>query len=78
MLFITPQIKNSILPMDPATSRHWPIEHVEGSNAMKVFLTGATGYIGGTVAIKLVAAGHKVVGLVWEGEKESGGCPELC
>ena len=31
---------------------------------MKVFLTGATGYIGGTVAAALLAAGHKVVGLV--------------
>ncbi|OQV20436.1 putative Uncharacterized protein C2A9.02 [Hypsibius exemplaris] len=29
-----------------------------------VFLTGATGYIGGTVAGKLVAAGYKVLGLV--------------
>lgn len=30
---------------------------------MKVFLTGATGFIGGTVASALCAAGHKVVGL---------------
>jgi nucleoside-diphosphate-sugar epimerase len=30
---------------------------------MKIFLTGATGYIGGTVAAALLAAGHKVVGL---------------
>ena len=29
---------------------------------MKVFVTGATGYIGGTVAEKLVASGHKVRG----------------
>jgi nucleoside-diphosphate-sugar epimerase len=31
---------------------------------MKVFMTGATGYIGGTVAMVLRAAGHEVVGLV--------------
>lgn len=31
---------------------------------MKVFLTGATGYIGGSVAAKLLAADHRVVGLV--------------
>lgn len=34
---------------------------------MKVFLTGATGYIGGTVAKALCAAGHEVVGLVRPG-----------
>ncbi len=31
---------------------------------MKIFLTGATGYIGGTVAARLIAAGHQVTGLV--------------
>jgi nucleoside-diphosphate-sugar epimerase len=31
---------------------------------MKVFVTGATGYIGGSVAEKLVAASHEVSGLV--------------
>jgi nucleoside-diphosphate-sugar epimerase len=31
---------------------------------MKIFLTGATGYIGGTVATRLLAAGHQVTGLV--------------
>lgn len=31
---------------------------------MKVFVTGATGYIGGSVADGLVASGHRVVGLV--------------
>lgn len=30
---------------------------------MDVFLTGATGYIGGTVAAKLISDGHRVVGL---------------
>lgn len=30
---------------------------------MNVFLTGATGYIGGTVAAKLIASGHQVTGL---------------
>ncbi|HEX3498087.1 MAG TPA: NAD-dependent epimerase/dehydratase family protein [Stellaceae bacterium] len=31
---------------------------------MNIFLTGATGYIGGTVAARLLAAGHHVTGLV--------------
>src|SRR5262249_48945068 len=31
---------------------------------MKVFITGATGYIGGSVAESLIASGHHVVGLV--------------
>jgi nucleoside-diphosphate-sugar epimerase len=30
---------------------------------MNIFLTGASGYIGGTVAAKLIAAGHQVSGL---------------
>ncbi|MDH3739373.1 MAG: NAD-dependent epimerase/dehydratase family protein, partial [Alphaproteobacteria bacterium] len=30
---------------------------------MNIFLTGATGYIGGTVGAKLIAAGHHVTGL---------------
>jgi nucleoside-diphosphate-sugar epimerase len=30
---------------------------------MKFFLTGATGYIGGTVALRLIAAGHEIIGL---------------
>jgi nucleoside-diphosphate-sugar epimerase len=31
---------------------------------MNIFLTGASGYIGGTVAVRLIAAGHRVRGLV--------------
>jgi nucleoside-diphosphate-sugar epimerase len=31
---------------------------------MRIFLTGTNGYIGGTVAVALIAAGHKVRGLV--------------
>ncbi len=31
---------------------------------MKIFVTGATGYIGGSIAEKLLAAGHEVTGLV--------------
>jgi nucleoside-diphosphate-sugar epimerase len=31
---------------------------------MRIFLTGANGYIGGSVAVALIAAGHKVRGLV--------------
>lgn len=31
---------------------------------MKIFLTGATGYIGGSIAARLVADGHQVRGLV--------------
>ena len=30
---------------------------------MKILVTGATGYIGGSVAAKLMAAGHEIVGL---------------
>jgi nucleoside-diphosphate-sugar epimerase len=36
---------------------------------MKVFCTGASGYIGGSVAARLVAAGHQVTGLVRSREK---------
>ena len=36
---------------------------------MKLFVTGASGYIGGSVAEKLRAAGHEVLGLVRSEEK---------
>lgn len=36
---------------------------------MKVFCTGASGYIGGSVAARLLAAGHQVTGLVRSPEK---------
>ena len=36
---------------------------------MKVLVTGASGYIGGSVATALLAAGHRVVGLVRSGER---------
>jgi nucleoside-diphosphate-sugar epimerase len=36
---------------------------------MKIFVTGASGYIGGAVATALIAAGHKIRGLVRSKEK---------
>lgn len=36
---------------------------------MKIFLTGASGYIGGSVAHKLIQQGHQVYGLVRSSEK---------
>jgi nucleoside-diphosphate-sugar epimerase len=36
---------------------------------MKVFVTGATGYIGGSIAEHLIASGHQVVGLIRSKEK---------
>ena len=36
---------------------------------MKVFLTGASGYIGGSVAQRLIELGHEVFGLVRSGQK---------
>ena len=36
---------------------------------MNVFLTGASGYIGGTVAVKLLEAGHLVTGLARDEER---------
>jgi nucleoside-diphosphate-sugar epimerase len=40
----------------------------EEGNVMRVFVTGASGYIGGSVAVRLVAAGHRVSGLVRSAE----------
>ena len=36
---------------------------------MKIFCTGASGYIGGSVAAHLAASGHQVTGLVRSGDK---------
>jgi nucleoside-diphosphate-sugar epimerase len=36
---------------------------------MRIFLTGANGYIGGAVAAALIAGGHKIRGLVRSGDK---------
>ena len=47
------------------------------SGDVKVFVTGVTGYIGGSVAEKLVASGHEVRGLVRPAEKEKEKIPLL-
>jgi nucleoside-diphosphate-sugar epimerase len=36
---------------------------------MRIFITGASGYVGGSVAARLVAEGHQVLGLVRSAEK---------
>ncbi len=41
----------------------------EASRLMKIFCTGASGYIGGSVAAHLVASGHQVTGLVRSPDK---------
>jgi uncharacterized protein YbjT (DUF2867 family) len=35
---------------------------------MKIFVTGAAGYVGGSVSDKLVTSGHEVVGLARSGD----------
>jgi uncharacterized protein YbjT (DUF2867 family) len=47
---------------------------------MKIFVTGAAGYIGGTLAQRLVQEGHQVHGLVRSPEKanllaQTASCP---
>ena len=48
--------------------------------AMRVFLTGTSGWIGSVIAYELMAAGHSVIGLVRSKEKgaalaSAGGTP---
>ena len=38
---------------------------------MRIFVTGASGYIGGSIAAALINAGHSVVGLVRQADKAS-------
>ena len=44
---------------------------------MRIFVTGATGYIGGTVTQRLLSAGHEVIGLVRSGESASSASARL-
>src|SRR5260221_887462 len=41
----------------------------EGVVTMKVSMTGVSGYIGGSIAAKLIASGHRVSGLVRDADK---------
>ena len=62
---------NTEAPSPPATANHLrtprttrSTNDTEGKTmTMKVFLTGATGQLGGAVADVLMAAGHEVLGL---------------
>ena len=42
---------------------------VKDSPPMKIFIPGATGYIGGSVAVRLASEGHQIVGLARTAEK---------
>jgi nucleoside-diphosphate-sugar epimerase len=44
---------------------------MKGQSAVHIFVTGASGYIGGSVAAALVERGHRVVGLVRQQSKAS-------
>src|ERR671936_2206374 len=47
----------------------WAANSRARRTTMRIFLTGATGYIGGAVLDALVRAGHDVTALVRDGEK---------
>ncbi len=47
------------------------IDHVQINTEMKIFLTGATGYVGSVIAQKLLAAGHEVLGLARSEEAQA-------
>src|SRR6516162_8472589 len=48
-----------------------PLERLAKGQAMRVFVTGASGYIGGSIAQKLCDSGHQIVGLA-RSEKKAG------
>lgn len=46
-----------------------PVDKRAPGDGVKIFITGASGYIGGSIAASLVAAGHEVLGLVRSEDK---------